>query len=149
MKRRYFALLATLAAAPTLAQSGSDAQGALERVSATYQVVSPGEPLGNDAERSELNVEPLEAPERTEAPARSDDRQSHRMSGAVATQACTNLMAEIDRKIQANNVPDYTLEALPTQQAQAAVARGQGEPGKVEIVGNCGDGAYRIVYRRP
>lgn len=60
---------------------------------------------------------------------------------------CERLRAEIEQKIRANGVPRFSLEVIPTEQAASLMA---GESGRDsgEIVGSCGGGNYKILYRR-
>jgi hypothetical protein len=59
------------------------------------------------------------------------------LPSAAAGKACTELMAEIDAKIQAKGVKHYTLEVVEPQDVQDA-----------KVVGTCDGGTKRIIYRR-
>ena len=58
---------------------------------------------------------------------------------ASARKSCEELRAEIDAKIKANGVPEYTLSLIDA--ANEASAEGK-------IVGSCDGGTKRIVYVR-
>ena len=59
--------------------------------------------------------------------------------GALAApKPCEELKQEIEVKIQANNVPSYTLEIVPNDEAK--------DPGMV--VGSCDGGTKKIIYQR-
>jgi hypothetical protein len=59
---------------------------------------------------------------------------------AVVRKPCEELKSEIDAKLQAKGVKNYTLEIVPTDQANDLKA------GK--IVGSCDGGTKKIVYTR-
>ena len=54
--------------------------------------------------------------------------------------ACEELKAEIDAKIKANGVPAYTLEIVPTEDAE--------KDKDAKVVGSCDGGTKKIVYKR-
>ena len=59
--------------------------------------------------------------------------------GALAApKPCEELKQEIEVKIQANNVPSYTLEIVPNNEVQD----------QSMVVGTCDGGTKEIVYRR-
>ena len=59
--------------------------------------------------------------------------------GALAApKPCEELKQEIEVKIQANNVPSYTLEIVPNDDVQD-----QGM-----VVGSCDGGTKKIIYQR-
>ena len=59
--------------------------------------------------------------------------------GALAApKPCEELKQEIEVKIQANNVPSYTLEIVPNADAQ--------DPNMV--VGSCDGGTKKIIYQK-
>ena len=58
---------------------------------------------------------------------------------AHARKDCTELKSEIDAKITANGVPNYSLDIIEAKDEANT-------PGKV--VGSCDGGAKRIVYQR-
>ena len=59
--------------------------------------------------------------------------------GALAApKPCEELKQEIEVKIQANNVPSYTLEIVPNGEVQD----------QSMVVGSCGGGTKKIVYQR-
>jgi len=53
---------------------------------------------------------------------------------------CEELKAEIDAKIKANGVPAYTLEIVPTEDAE--------KDKDAKVVGSCDGGTKKIVYKR-
>ena len=59
--------------------------------------------------------------------------------GALAApKPCEELKQEIEVKIQANNVPSYTLEIVPNAEVQD----------QSMVVGSCDGGTTKIVYQR-
>ncbi len=50
---------------------------------------------------------------------------------------CEELKAEIDAKIQANGVKNYTLEIVPNDQVKDG-----------KVVGSCDGGTKKIIYKR-
>lgn len=59
--------------------------------------------------------------------------------GALAApKPCEELKQEIEVKIQANNVPSYTLEIVPNAEVQD----------QSMVVGSCDGGTQKIVYQR-
>jgi len=58
---------------------------------------------------------------------------------ALAAKPCEELKSEIDAKLKAKGVENYTLEIV----AEADVKDGQGQ-----VVGSCEGGTKRIVYKR-
>lgn len=59
--------------------------------------------------------------------------------GALAApKPCEELKQEIEVKIQANNVPSYTLEIVPNDDVQD----------QSMVVGSCDGGTKKIVYQR-
>jgi len=56
---------------------------------------------------------------------------------AYAGKPCEELKAEIDAKIKANKVQDYTLEIMATADVKDET-----------VVGSCEGGAKKIVYKR-
>ena len=59
---------------------------------------------------------------------------------ALAKKDCDELKSEIDAKLQAKGVQNYTLEIKPTEETKEL------KDGK--IVGSCDGGAKKIVYTR-
>lgn len=59
-------------------------------------------------------------------------------SALAATKPCEELKQEIEVKIQANNVPSYTLEIVPNAEVQD----------QSMVVGSCDGGTQKIVYQR-
>jgi hypothetical protein len=59
-------------------------------------------------------------------------------SALAATKPCEELKQEIEVKIQANNVPSYTLEIVPNDEVQD----------QSMVVGSCDGGTQKIVYQR-
>ncbi|EKG41963.1 DUF1161 domain-containing protein [Pseudomonas syringae] len=58
-------------------------------------------------------------------------------SALAAPKSCEQLKAEIEAKIQANNVTSYTLEIVKNDEAT--------DPGMV--VGSCDNGKKKIIYQ--
>nr|WP_256834108.1 DUF1161 domain-containing protein [Pseudomonas oleovorans] len=59
--------------------------------------------------------------------------------GALAApKPCEELKQEIEVKVQANNVPSYTLEVVPNAEVQD----------QSMVVGSCDGGTKKIVYQR-
>lgn len=59
--------------------------------------------------------------------------------GALAApKPCEELKSEIEVKIQANNVPSYTLEIVPNADVQD----------QSRVVGSCDGGTQKIIYQR-
>lgn len=59
--------------------------------------------------------------------------------GALAApKACEELKQEIEVKIQANNVPSYTLEIVANDEVQD----------QSMVVGSCDGGTRKIIYQR-
>ncbi|HBZ93602.1 MULTISPECIES: DUF1161 domain-containing protein [unclassified Pseudomonas] len=59
--------------------------------------------------------------------------------GALAApKPCEELKQEIETKIQANNVPSYTLEIVPNADVQD----------QNMVVGSCDGGTQKIIYQR-
>jgi len=59
-------------------------------------------------------------------------------SALAATKPCEELKQEIEVKIQANNVPSYTLEIVSNDEVQD----------QSMVVGSCDGGTQKIVYQR-
>jgi len=59
-------------------------------------------------------------------------------SRAQGPKACGDLKAEIAQKLEAKNVKSYSLEIVPKDQ----------EVTDGKVVGTCGGGTKKIVYRR-
>ena len=55
----------------------------------------------------------------------------------AATKPCEELKAEIDAKLQANGVKNYTLEIVPTDQVKDE-----------KVVGTCAGGTKKIIYKK-
>ncbi|SHF15583.1 Protein of unknown function [Modicisalibacter ilicicola DSM 19980] len=142
--RLTMALVMLALASPSWAQSSSSDDESPDRVRSTYKAATPGMSAPEDASRQQMRVAPMENAKRVA----SSDRRQEREEIEEMPQACKMLQAEIDRKISANDVVDYTVKVVPTKRAKEIVARNRDQPGKVEIVGNCGQGDYRVVYRR-
>ncbi|MGC3872862.1 DUF1161 domain-containing protein [Halomonas sp. GXIMD04776] len=144
-----FALILTL---PVWAQTSSSELS--ERIRSTLKPATPGISRPDDASSKPLNIEPMEQKEPSTASDQGQQGQGQqgqgqeRMEAEEMPQTCKILQAEIDNKIKANKVVNYTVKVLPTAKAKEIVARNRGEPGKVEIVGHCSQGDYRVVYRR-
>ena len=58
---------------------------------------------------------------------------------AAARKPCDELKAEIDTKIRANGVPEFTLDIVEADAAAQATGK---------VVGQCDGGSKRIVYLR-
>ncbi len=101
----------------------------------------------NEGQR-QMRVEPMQPAPRSTRERPSEDTSSQIMNPEAASQACRDLQNEIARKIRANQVSNFTLEAVPAARAQEVVEAGSDQYAKVEIVGSCGGGAYKVVYRR-
>ena len=56
----------------------------------------------------------------------------------AAPKPCEELKAEIEAKVQANGVKNYTLEIGPADQVKDE-----------KIVGTCDGGTRKIIYKRP
>ena len=59
-------------------------------------------------------------------------------SALAATKPCEELKQEIEVKIQANNVPSYTLEIVPNDEVED----------QSMVVGSCDGGTRKIIYQR-
>lgn len=118
------------------------------RIRSTFKAVSPGTPLSNDEAQRQMRVEPMQPRPRATREQSSETKNSQVMNAESASQACRDLQNEIASKIRANQVSDFTLEAVPAARAQEVVESGGDQYSKVEIVGSCGQGAYKVVYRR-
>jgi hypothetical protein len=55
----------------------------------------------------------------------------------AATKPCEELKAEIEAKLQANGVKNYTLEIVATDQVKDG-----------KIVGTCDGGSKKIIYKK-
>jgi hypothetical protein len=55
----------------------------------------------------------------------------------AATKPCEELKTEIEAKLQANGVKNYTLEVVPTDQVKDE-----------KVVGTCEGGSKKIVYKK-
>ncbi len=55
----------------------------------------------------------------------------------AATKPCEELKAEIEAKLQANGVKNYTLEIVPTDQVKDE-----------KVVGTCDGGSKKIIYKK-
>ncbi|CAI8957737.1 DUF1161 domain-containing protein [Pseudomonas donghuensis] len=58
-------------------------------------------------------------------------------SGLAATKDCEELKAEIEAKIQANNVSSYTLEIVSNDEVKD----------QNMVVGSCENGTKKIIYQ--
>jgi hypothetical protein len=56
---------------------------------------------------------------------------------SAATKPCDELKAEIEAKLQANGVKNYTLEIIATDQVKDE-----------KVVGTCDGGSKKIIYKR-
>ncbi|MGP0173745.1 DUF1161 domain-containing protein [Pseudomonas sp. NCHU5208] len=59
-------------------------------------------------------------------------------SALAATKPCEELKQEIEVKIQANNVPSYTLEIVANDEVKD----------QSMVVGSCDGGSKKIIYQR-
>ena len=59
-------------------------------------------------------------------------------SALAAPKSCEELKAEIEAKIQANNVSSYTLEIVSNDEAQD----------QNMVVGSCENGTKKIIYQK-
>ncbi|WAJ37486.1 DUF1161 domain-containing protein [Pseudomonas sp. GOM7] len=59
-------------------------------------------------------------------------------SAMAATKPCEELKQEIEVKIQANNVPSYTLEIVANDEVKD----------QNMVVGSCDGGTKKIIYQR-
>lgn len=59
-------------------------------------------------------------------------------SALAATKPCEELKQEIEVKIQANNVPSYTLEIVTNDEVKD----------QSMVVGSCDGGTKKIIYQR-
>ncbi|MEO8639950.1 DUF1161 domain-containing protein [Pseudomonas sp.] len=59
-------------------------------------------------------------------------------SALAATKSCEELKAEIEAKIQANNVPSYTLEIVTNDEVHD----------QNMVVGSCDGGTKKIIYQK-
>ena len=59
-------------------------------------------------------------------------------SALAATKDCQELKAEIEAKIQANNVSSYTLEIVPNSEVHD----------QNMVVGSCENGTKKIIYQK-
>lgn len=108
---------------------------------------SPAEIDRSQADRSQLNPSQQSQPQSQTTRSKSDG--STRQAGPEPIpQSCTDLRAEIERKIRANGVPRFSLKVLPTLEAESLVALAGERTNDAEIVGSCDAGSYRIIYRR-
>jgi hypothetical protein len=58
-------------------------------------------------------------------------------TSALAVKPCEELKTEIAAQIEANHVPNYTLEIIPNDQI-----------GDRKVIGSCDGGTKKIVYER-
>ncbi|WP_172656293.1 DUF1161 domain-containing protein [Halomonas sp. PR-M31] len=141
-----------LVSVPALSQAPTADERTQPRVRSTFKAVTPGTPLSNGEDQRQMRVEPMQPAPRS-TPERPSERpleetSSRIMNPEAANQACRNLQNEIAGKIRANQVSNFTLEAVPAASAQEVIESDSDQYAKVEIVGSCGDGAYKVVYRR-
>ena len=80
-----------------------------------------------------------------ETASRPETAKRHTGLRGPLPRSCTELRSEIERKIRANGVPQFTLTVIPTAEAESLVALGGNG---AEIVGHCSARKYRVVYRR-
>ncbi|WP_047230068.1 DUF1161 domain-containing protein [Pseudomonas brassicacearum] len=59
-------------------------------------------------------------------------------SALAAPKSCEELKAEIEAKIQANNVPSYTLEIVTNDEVHD----------ENMVVGSCENGTKKIIYQK-
>lgn len=59
-------------------------------------------------------------------------------NASAAIKSCEELKAEIEAKIQANNVTSYTLEIVPNSEVHD----------QNMVVGSCEGGTKKIIYQR-
>lgn len=59
-------------------------------------------------------------------------------SALAAPKSCEGLKAEIEAKIQANNVPSYTLEIVTNDEVHD----------ENMVVGSCENGTKKIIYQK-
>jgi len=58
-------------------------------------------------------------------------------AAVAATKPCEELKAEIEAKLQANGVKNYTLEIVATDQAKDE-----------KVVGTCDGGSKKVIYKK-
>lgn len=59
----------------------------------------------------------------------------------LAAKACETMKSEIDAKLQAKGVKNYTLTIVPNDQVKEGKTEGK-------VVGSCDGGTKKIVYKR-
>nr|WP_299240190.1 DUF1161 domain-containing protein [uncultured Halomonas sp.] len=147
-RRLALALGLLMASVPAFSQALPSDEPSQPRVRSTFKAVTPGTPLSNGEVQRQIRVEPMQPSPRARREPSSETTSSQIKTPEAASQACRTLQNEIARKIRANQVSDFTLEAVPANRAQEVVESPSDQYTKVEIVGSCGDGAYKVVYRR-
>lgn len=144
MKRIIGILSLAVMASPAMAQTmQSDID---ERVLRILKAATTVEPMALPASDPSTEIDPLQA-ERTQAQQPDETSKPQPDSGPIPS-SCTKLRDEIERKIRANGVPRFSLDVLPTVEAESRVALAGDRRHAAEIVGSCDAGRYKIIYRR-
>ncbi|SDK86900.1 Protein of unknown function [Modicisalibacter muralis] len=146
MKRIMGILSLAVMASPAMAQTMQSAPDIDERVLRILKAATTVEPMALPASDPSSEIEPLQA-EQIQAQQPDKTSKPQPDSGPIP-QSCADLRAEIERKIRANDVPRFTLEVVPTLEAESLVALAGDRQNDAEIVGSCHAGRYKVIYRR-
>lgn len=165
--KRFMLLLPLVALAPSaLAQTSQpDSEDSTMRVQTTLKAASAKETLPGmaepEADPAQTTPAEMDSPQTSQPEANQQEvnpaqtvqpemNESDSIEAGTESlpRSCANLRAEIDRKIRDNDVLRFTLEVVPTTEAESITAMGEDRQNGAEIVGSCDAGSYKIVYRR-
>ena len=146
MKRIMGILSLAVMASPAMAENTPSDSNIDERVLRILKAATTVEPMAPPASDPSTEIDPPQA-ERIQAPPPDETSEPQPDSEAIPP-SCAGLEDEIERKIRANGVPRFSLDVLPTVEAESRVALEGGRHNAGEIVGSCDAGRYKIIYRR-
>nr|WP_297458618.1 DUF1161 domain-containing protein [uncultured Halomonas sp.] len=164
MKRIMGILSLAVMASPAMAENTQSASNIDERVLRILKAATTVEPMASPASEPSTESDPQQAeriqaqqpdetsktqPDSEPIQAQQPDETSKTQpdSGPIPS-SCTKLRDEIERKIRANGVPRFSVDVLPTVEAESRVALDGERHNAGEIVGSCAAGRYKIIYRR-
>lgn len=124
---------------PGMAQPSADSPSSSAQQQSQTPSTSSSQQTQAQQQVSEPSTDPSERGEAQPSQAQNDTGSA---DPALPT-SCAMLRAEIEQKIRDNNVPQFSLDVIPTAEAERIAAEGGGE-----IVGRCDAGRYRVIYRR-
>ncbi len=149
MKRILGILSLAVIAVPGMAQTEQPSPDTGERVQMTLKAATAAEPSAETVLPASDRSAEIDPPQVDRVQAQQPDvTATSQADSKPIPSSCAALEDEIERKIRANGVPLFSLDVLPTVEAESRVALDGNRPNASEIVGSCAAGSYKIVYRR-